>query len=130
MILISTPPTDSMMLSACTESITLSAGGAKQQSTKSCSRKCGNNGSGVGNSGGGDRFDIGSGKDDCSDNSNGNGDGNGDSGDGYSGDNDSKNNSGSGDSNSGGKNNNQLKAAAEKAATAVNAALVSTLLAS
>jgi hypothetical protein len=72
--------------------------------------------------------DVGSGNDDCSDNSNGNSNGDADSSDGDSGDDDS--NSGGGDSNSGGKNNNQLKPAAEEVATAVNAALISILLAS
>jgi hypothetical protein len=80
MILISVPPTKRMILSACTESIILSAGGAKQQSTKSCSRKCGKDGSSRGNSGGGNGFDLGSGNNNCSDDSNGNGDGDGDSG--------------------------------------------------
>jgi hypothetical protein len=73
---------------------------------------------------------IGGGDDDCSDNSNVDSNGDADSGDGDSGDNNSNSNSGGGDSNSGGKNNNQLKPAAEKAATAVNAALASILLAS
>jgi hypothetical protein len=67
---------------------------------------------------------------DCSDNSNGDSNGDADSGDGDSGDNDSNSNSGGGNSGSGGKNNNQLKPAAEKVATAVNAALFSILLAS
>jgi hypothetical protein len=53
MILISAPPAERMILSAPAESIILSAGSAKQQSTKSCSRKCGGNGSGRGNNGGG-----------------------------------------------------------------------------
>jgi hypothetical protein len=74
--------------------------------------------------------DIGSGNDDCSDNSNVDSDGDADSSDGDSGDDNSNSNSGGGDSNSGGKNNNQLKPAAEKAATAVNAALASILRAS
>ncbi len=43
---------------------------------------------------------------------------------------DSNSNIGGGDSDSGGKNNNQLKAAAEKAVTAVDSALASILLAS
>jgi hypothetical protein len=47
-------------------------GSAKQQSTKSCSGK-------YGNDGGGNEFDVGSGDNDCSDNSNSDGDG--DSGD-------------------------------------------------
>ncbi len=74
--------------------------------------------------------DINSGDDDCNDNSNGNSDGDGDSSNSDSGDNNSNSNNGSGDSNSGGKNSNQLKPAAEKAATAVNAALAPILLAS
>jgi hypothetical protein len=74
--------------------------------------------------------DVGSGDNDCSDNRNGDSDGDADSGDGDSGDNDSNSNSGGGNSDSGGKNNNQLKPAVEKAATAVNAALASILLAS
>ncbi len=74
--------------------------------------------------------DVGSGGGDCSDDSNGDRDGDGDSGDGNRGDNDSNSNSGGGDSDSGRKNNNQLKPAAEKAATAVDAALASILLAS
>ncbi len=75
-IILSAPPTksmilsallaESMILSACAESIILSAGSAKQQPTKSCSRKFGNNGGVRGNSGGGDGFDIGSGNNDCS----------------------------------------------------------------
>ncbi len=69
--------------------------------------------------------DVGSGNDDCSDDSNSDSDGDADSGD-----DDSNSDSGGGDSDSGGKNNNQLKPAAEKAATAVNAALASILLAS
>jgi hypothetical protein len=74
--------------------------------------------------------DIGSGDDDCSDDSNGDSNGDADSGDGDSGVDDSNSNSGGGDSDSGGKNNIQQKPAAEKAATAVNAALASILLAS
>jgi hypothetical protein len=74
--------------------------------------------------------DVGSGNAGCSDDSNGNSDGDADSCDGNSGDDDSNSDSGGGDSNSGKKNNNQLKPAPEKAATAVNAALVSILLAS
>ncbi len=119
-----------MILSVRAESIILSAGGAKQQSTKSCSRKGSEDSGGRGDSGGSNRFDIGSGDDNCSDASNGDGDGDGDSSNGDSGNNDSNSNIGGGDSNSGGKNNNQLKAAAEKAATAVDAALASILLAS
>jgi hypothetical protein len=121
MILISAPPSESLITSDCAESIKLSAGGSKQQSTKSCSRKCGVDGSGRGNSGSGDRFDVGSSNGNCSDYSNGNGDGDGDSGDGDSGNNDSNGNRSSGNSNSSGKNNNQLKAAAKNEATAVNA---------
>ncbi len=67
MILISVPPAERMILSACTESIILSAGGAKQKSTKSLSGKCGNDHGGRGNSGGGNGFDVGSGNNDCSD---------------------------------------------------------------
>jgi hypothetical protein len=67
-----------MILSACTESIILSVGGAKQQSTKSCSRRCGNTGGRRGNSGSGDRFDVGSGDDNWSDDSNSNGNVDGD----------------------------------------------------
>jgi hypothetical protein len=74
--------------------------------------------------------DIGSADDNCSDDSNGDGNGNGDSSNDDSGDDNSNSDSGGGDSNSGGKNNNQLKPAAEKAATAVDAALASILLAS
>jgi hypothetical protein len=79
--------------------------------------------------------DVSSGNDDCSDNSNGNSNsdansGDGDSGDSDSGDDDSNSDSGGSNSNSGGKNNNQLKPAAEKVATAVNAALASIILAS
>ncbi len=74
--------------------------------------------------------DVGSGDKDCSDDSNGDSDGDADSGDGDSSDDDSNSDSGGGDSNSGGENNNQLIPAAEKAATAVNAALASILLAS
>ena len=71
---------ESILLSAGgAESIILSSGGAKQQSTKSCSGKPSNKGGGRGDSGGGNRFDIGSGVDGCSDNSNSDGDG--DSGD-------------------------------------------------
>ncbi len=74
--------------------------------------------------------DDGSGDDDCSDKGNIDSNGDADSSDGDSGDDDSSSNSGGGNSNSGGKNNNQLKPAAEKAATAVDAALASILLAS
>ncbi len=74
--------------------------------------------------------DISSGNNDCSDNSNGDSYSDANSGDGDSGDNDSNSDSGGNDSNSGGKNNNQLKPEAEKAATAVNAALTSIILAS
>ncbi len=58
MILISALLAESMILSVHAESIEFSAGGAKQQSTKSCSRKCGDDGSGRGNSGSGNGFDI------------------------------------------------------------------------
>ncbi len=61
------------------ESIIRSVGGAKQQSTKKCSGKCGDDGGGRGDSGSGDGFDVGSGDDDCSGDSNGDVDG--DSGD-------------------------------------------------
>jgi hypothetical protein len=74
--------------------------------------------------------DVGSGNDNGSDDSNGDSYGDGDSGGSDSGDNNSKSDSGGGNSHSGRKNNNQLKLAAEKAATAVNAALASILLAS
>ncbi len=74
--------------------------------------------------------DVSSGNNDCSDNSNGNSDSDANCSDGDSSDNDSNSNSGGSDSNSGRKNNNQLKPAAEKAATAVNAALASIILAS
>jgi hypothetical protein len=114
-----------MMLSARAESIILSAGSTKQQSTKNCSRKC--NGGGRSDSGGGNRFDVGIIKDDCRDNSNGDGNSDGDSSNGYSSNDDSNSNSGSSASNSGRKNNNQLKAAAAKAATAIDAALASTV---
>jgi hypothetical protein len=46
-IILSAQPAESM-ISARTESIILSAGGAKQQSTKSCNGKCGDNGGGRG----------------------------------------------------------------------------------
>jgi hypothetical protein len=74
--------------------------------------------------------DVSSGDDDCSDDSNGDSDSDANSSDGDSGDNDSNSDNGGSDSNSGGKNNNQLKPAAEKAATVVNAALASIRLAS
>ncbi len=74
--------------------------------------------------------DVGSGDDDRSDDCNGDSDGDAASGNGDSSDNDSNSDSGGGDSDSGGKNNNQLKPAAEEAATVVNAALASILLAS
>ncbi len=73
---------------------------------------------------------VGSGDNDCSDDSNSNSDGDADSGEDDSGDDDSNSDSGGGDSDSGGKNNNQLKPAAEKLAIAVDAALASILLAS
>jgi hypothetical protein len=69
---------ESMILSAHAESMILSESGTKQQSTKSCSGKCGDNGSGRGNSGSGDRFDVSSSNDDCSDDSNGDGNVDGD----------------------------------------------------
>jgi hypothetical protein len=72
--------------------------------------------------------------DNCSDDCNGNGDddGNddGDSGDGDSDYDASNSDSGGSNRNSSGKNNNQLKPADENAATAVDAALASILLAS
>ncbi len=67
MILIFAPPAERMILSVHAESIIFSAGGAKQQSTKSCNGKFGDNGSGRGNSGGGDGFHIGSSDGDSSD---------------------------------------------------------------
>jgi hypothetical protein len=70
MILISAPPAERMILLVHAESIILSAGSAKQQSTISCSRKCGNNSSGRGNSGSGDGFDDGSSNNGYSDDSN------------------------------------------------------------
>ncbi len=79
-IILSAPPAESMILSARTESSTLSVGSAKLQSTKSCSGKCGDNG-------GSNRFDIGSGNNNCSDDSNGDGDIDSDSGNGDSGNN-------------------------------------------
>jgi hypothetical protein len=69
----SAPPAESMIPSACAESIILSARSAKQQSTKSCSRKCGNNGGGRGDSGSGKGFDLGRGSDNCRNDSNGDG---------------------------------------------------------
>ncbi len=74
--------------------------------------------------------DVGSGNNDCSDNSNSNSNGDGESGDGDRGDNDSNSNSGGGNRDSGRKNNNQLKPAVEKVTTAVDAALASIFLAS
>ncbi len=74
---------ESIILSARVESIILSVGGAKEQSTKSCNGNCGDDGGGRGDSGGDDRFDIGSG-DDCSEDSNGDGNVDSDSGDGDS----------------------------------------------
>jgi hypothetical protein len=70
-----------MILSARAESIILSAGGAKQQSTISCSGKCGDNCGIRGNSGGGNGFEVGSSDNDCSDISNGNSDVDSDSSD-------------------------------------------------
>ncbi len=74
--------------------------------------------------------DVGSGDNNCSDDSKGNSNGDADSTDGDKGDDDSNSDSGGGNSNSGRKNNNQLKSAVEKAAMVVNAALASILLAS
>jgi hypothetical protein len=74
--------------------------------------------------------DVSSRNDDCSEDSNSDSDGDADSGNGDSGDNGSNNNSGGGNGNSSRKFNNQLKPAAEKALTAVDAALASILLAS
>jgi hypothetical protein len=74
--------------------------------------------------------DVGIGNNDCSDDSNSDSDGDTDNGDGDSGEDDSNSDSGGGNSNSGGRKYNELKPAAEKAATAVNAAFASTLLAS
>ncbi len=74
--------------------------------------------------------DVGSCDNNCSDNSNGNSNCDTDSGDGDSGDDDSNSHSGGSDRDSSGKYNNQLKPVAEKAATAVNAALASILIAS
>ncbi len=78
--------------------------------------------------------DVGSSDDNCSDDSNGNNNGDSDSCNGDSSDNNSNSISGdsnsNSNSNSGGKNNNQLKPAAKKAATALDAALIPILLAS
>jgi hypothetical protein len=74
--------------------------------------------------------DVSSGNNNCSDDSNDNSDSGANSGDSDSGDNNSNSDSGGSDSNSGRNNNNQLKPAAEKVATAVNAALASIILAS
>jgi hypothetical protein len=123
-------PADSIILSACADSIILSAGGTKQQLTKSCSRKCGNDGGGRDDSCCGDGFDVGSRGDNCSNNSNSNSNcnGDGDSIDSDSGNDNSNSNSGSGDSDSGVKNINRLKTAVKKATMAVDAALASILL--
>jgi hypothetical protein len=72
-MILSVPPAKSTILSVHAESIILSVGGTKQQSTKSCSGKFSNNGGGRGNSGGGKGFDIGSGDANCSDDRNSNG---------------------------------------------------------
>ncbi len=74
--------------------------------------------------------DVSSSEDNCSDDSNGDSDSDANSNDGDSSDSNSNSDSGASNSNSGRKNNNQLKPAAEKAATAVNAALTSIILAS
>jgi hypothetical protein len=108
MILISALPRERMLSSACTESIILSEGSTKQKSTKSCSGKCGNDGSGRGDSGGGNRFGVGGGDDDCSDDSNSNGNGDNHNCNGDSGNDDSNSGSGSGDRVSSGKNNYEL----------------------
>jgi hypothetical protein len=84
-MILSLSPAASVILSTDAESMILSAGSAKQQSAKSCSGKCGDNGGGRGSSGGGKRFDLGSGDNDYSDDSNGNGDVDGDRGNGDSG---------------------------------------------
>jgi hypothetical protein len=84
MMIISAPPAENLILSARAESIIFSVGGPKQQSTKSCSRKCCNDGGSRGNSGSGNGFLVGSGNDDCSDDSNGNSNGDGDRGNGDS----------------------------------------------
>ncbi len=68
MILISALPAERRILSVRAESISLSAGKAEQQSTKSCSRKYDDGGGGRGDSCGGDRFVVGGGDNDCSDN--------------------------------------------------------------
>jgi hypothetical protein len=99
----------------------ISAVGAKQQTTKSCSRKYSKDGGGRGDSGGGEGSDVGSGNDDCSGNSNSNGDIDGDNSNDDIGIDDSNSDSDSGDSHSGGKDNNQLIAAVKKEATAVDA---------
>jgi hypothetical protein len=123
MILLSGLPAESMILSAWAESIILSAGSPKQQSTKSCNGKCSNDGGGRSNSGGSDGFDVGSGDDDCSDNSNGDDNGDGDSSDGDSGNYNSNSDNDGGNSDSRGKNNNKLKAAVEIAATEIDSGL-------
>jgi hypothetical protein len=87
-IILSVPSADSMILSARAESIILSAGDVEQQSTKSCSGKCGYDCGGRGDTGSGNRFDIGSGNDGCSNDSNGYGNVVGDSSDSDSGDDD------------------------------------------
>jgi hypothetical protein len=74
--------------------------------------------------------DVSSCDDNCSDDSNADSDSDTNSSDGDSGDNNSNSDSGGSNSNSGKNNNNQLKPAAEKAATAVNAAFASIILAS
>ncbi len=74
--------------------------------------------------------DVSSGNNDCSDDSNGDSNSDANSGDSDSSEDDSNSNSGGSDSYSSGKNNNKLKPAAEKAATAVNAALASIIQAS
>ncbi len=130
MILISVPPTESIMLSPLPDNIILSTGSAKQQSAKSCSGTWDDNGGSRGNRCSGNWFDGGSGNNDCIDNSNCNDNGDGDKGVGCSSKENSNINSGGRDSNSGGKNINQLKAAAEKAAKGVIADLTSTRLAS
>jgi hypothetical protein len=87
-MMLSAPPAERLILSVRAETIILSAGGAKQQSTKSCSGTCGNNGGGRGNSDGGNRFNVCSGNDNCSVDSNSDGDIDGASGNGDSGNND------------------------------------------
>ncbi len=76
------------------------------------------------------RRDISSGNDNCSDDSNGDSDSDANSSDGDSCDDNSNSNTGGSNSNSGGKINDQLKPAAEKVATVVNADLASFILAS